>query len=138
MDLHDYKMELSKRFGDSQQKYIYFILAANGSAIAFTIQLIISKNITLHLLILFLAILTWGISFFLGCKHLLGSLSMLRMSLTSASIKNPTIKQGLEDKYAEVNTKAIKYFDWMFRLLMLGMVIFISWFVISQYHNLKW
>ena len=110
MDKHQHQLELSKRVTEYQQKYIYFLLAVNGSAIGFTVQLIIREKITSHLWILLLAIVTWAVSFFCGCKYLLNAMTVFNIDLHNA-ITNVQLPQR-----EIANNKIISNFNWMFRL----------------------
>src|ERR1700745_3751262 len=107
MNPEEHQDYLVKKIADAQQKYIYFILAANGSAIGFTVQLIISKNITTHLWGLFLAIIIWGLSFFSGCKFLLGSVNVMAWELYHYNIDILTDvrkRDFVEDEKIKENT----------------------------------
>jgi hypothetical protein len=61
--------EIYRNLQNSQDKYVYFILAVTTASIGFTITQ--TQNITFKpsLILLGIGILCWGFSFFFGCRN---------------------------------------------------------------------
>ena len=66
----DPNMELFKQHREFQNKYAYFLLAIAASAIAFAIQKSDDALLQWPMLPLGLAVLSFGISFYKGIRHL--------------------------------------------------------------------
>jgi hypothetical protein len=66
-ELKDNQKDLHKLHQAAQQQYTYFILAAAGASIGFTLQN--AQGVPLNLSLVFLgeAVISWGLSFFFGC-----------------------------------------------------------------------
>lgn len=54
----------------SQDKYTYFLLAAAATAIGFTVTQTRSAVLAWSLLPLAFAVISWGLSFYLGCRRM--------------------------------------------------------------------
>lgn len=63
-------MELYRQLRNSQDKYIYFLLAAVGASIGFAVSQTQGMSLALSQIPLGISILTWGLSFFCGCFYL--------------------------------------------------------------------
>jgi hypothetical protein len=61
--------QIHKQLHESQSKYTYFLLAAAASGIAFAVQRTTGRQIDWSMLLLGLAVLSWAISFFAGCRN---------------------------------------------------------------------
>jgi len=61
---------LTQRFAEELSKYIYFLLAASGAAIAYALDQADGKALTKDLILLVLALLGWCGSFYFGVRHL--------------------------------------------------------------------
>src|SRR5262245_40292118 len=66
----DARQLLYKSAREGQDKYTYFLLAGAGAAIAFAVTQSQTATITLSKIPLALAMLSWALSFYFGCKHL--------------------------------------------------------------------
>jgi hypothetical protein len=64
-------LEIYRQFRSSQDKYVYFMLVAASSAIAFALTRAENRSLSLTLIPWGIALLVWGLSFFFGCMHLL-------------------------------------------------------------------
>jgi len=133
----EYVLDLYKSLRETQEKYIYFILAANGSAIGFTVQLIVSKNVSQYLWVLFIAVLCWGVSFYLGCKYLLTTMMALSHNIKATKSNDANFHQSYPNVMDKISSKGIKQFNWMFRFLIVGVVIFIGWFFVFLLPHIK-
>lgn len=61
---------LGARLAEELSKYIYFLLAASGAAIAYALQQMEGKVPSTNLIFVILALLTWCGSFYFGVRHL--------------------------------------------------------------------
>ena len=61
--------EVYRSLREAQNKYTYFLLAAAGAAIAFTVNQIQGAAITWYQIPLAVGGLSWALSFFFGCRH---------------------------------------------------------------------
>ena len=62
----DFELYLQHRIG--QDKYVYFLLAAAAAGIALSVQMTADASANWRLVPLAMAVLSWAISFFAGCK----------------------------------------------------------------------
>lgn len=144
--MSDLTQELYVQHRTSQDQYAYFILAAAGAAIAFSVQKTLDAKLTLSLIPLAAAVFAWGVSFYFGCRHLssvqftmLGNMEYLQLK-EGTHPKQPGDRQTLSiaiDVYREEITKAARsagfFGKWCFRLLILGGVLFIGWHIYEMY-----
>ncbi len=63
-------IEVYRQLRTSQDKYIYFLLAAAASAVALALNRTQDRQLSLLLLPWGFALVLWGLSFFFGCRHL--------------------------------------------------------------------
>jgi len=66
----DRLLEIYRQLRTSQDKYIYFLLAAAGAAVALALNRTQGEPLTPFLVPWGLALVLWGLSFFFGCRHL--------------------------------------------------------------------
>jgi len=135
-------LELYKQHGAAHDKYTYFLLAAAGAAIGFAVQKTEGASLGWSLLACGLAVLSWGLSFYFGCKsislvksamHANYGLLQLRQGLHPAQPSHPqelqiamsSVRSSLEQ---QVNKGAF-YYAWQFRLLVAGAMFFLVWHV---------
>jgi len=64
------EIEIYKQHREAQNKYAYFLLAVAASAIALSLKRTTNLKITYSMIPLALAVLSWGFSFFCGCRRL--------------------------------------------------------------------
>jgi len=68
---NNYILEAYRQLRVSQDKYIYFMLAAAASAIAYALTRAQDRLLSLFLIPWGVALLLWGLSFYFGCIHLM-------------------------------------------------------------------
>ena len=61
--------ELYRTLREAQDKYTYFLLAAAGAAIGLAVSQTQGARIVWAQIPLALAVLSWGLSFYFGCRH---------------------------------------------------------------------
>jgi hypothetical protein len=64
-------LEVYRQLRAGQDKYVYFVLAAAASAVAFALSRAESRPLSQSLIPWGLALLFWGVSFSFGCIHLM-------------------------------------------------------------------
>ena len=64
-------LELHKQHREGQSKYTYFLLAVAASAVAFAVQKTTGMKLSWSMTPLGLAAISWGFSFYCGCKNVL-------------------------------------------------------------------
>ena len=135
--------DIYKELNTSQSKYIYFKIAVAASAIAFSVTRTQDSNIAWQMAPLGLAILCWGISFYLGCKYIRYRNSTLYANAEYLKVlegthkgvpkNNPQYQQaaaeGIRDAMESNSTIAQKLANQQFYTLIAGMPLFLAWHV---------
>jgi hypothetical protein len=138
-------LELHKQHREGQSKYAYFLLAAAASAVAFALQKTSGAKLSWSMIPLGLATLSWGLSFYCGCKHLLWvqtaifanySLLQLKSGIHPEQPPHPQLMQAAEEgvrSAIKTNIEGAEFHGkWQFRLLILGGILFIAWHVLDM------
>ena len=138
--------EIYRQHRTVQDKYIYFLLAAAGAAIAFAVNQTQDAKLAWSQLPLACAVAFWALSFFCGCRHLgyiestlLANDALLRV----IAGRDPQIgmhpqlinvaSEGIQ-KAIEVNSKwAGRFARWQFRCLVLGAASYLMWHVVEMW-----
>ena len=141
---------LPKAHTDAQDKYTYFLLAAAGAAIAFSVQKTEGMALSWWLTPVALATSAWAGSFFCGCKNLswVGAALSANFALLQlrqgSHPKQPPHPQLLEAAISGTSTalegnvlKAQRFALWQFRLLVIGAALFIAWRVLEMWRITK-
>jgi len=145
MSDHKEIFELYTQHRSGQDKYTYFLLATAAAAIGFSVQKTEGLHLSWWLLPVGLAIVSWGISFFFGCKnitwvqtsiHANYNLLQLRRGVHPDQPPHPQLSEaairGVESAL-DSNAKNAQFHGvWQFRMLILGAVFFIAWRVIEM------
>jgi hypothetical protein len=140
----DQDLELFRQHAAAQSKYVYFILAAAAGGIALAVRM--TSDATLHwsLAPIGAAVLCWGLSFFHGCLNLQYVQGIIRnnAAMLQAGRGEPPLG-GPEPWKREVATDALKevidrdittagkHWQWQFRYLATGAVLFVGWHVLQ-------
>jgi hypothetical protein len=66
----EYLLEMYRQQRTHQEQYVYFLLAAAASAIAYALNRAEDRALTLILIPWGIALILWGLSFYFGCRHL--------------------------------------------------------------------
>lgn len=140
--------ELSKIADEARTKYTYFVLAASAAAIGYSFRLAEASKPTLALLLFALAIVSWAISFYLGCKSIQRSISVANSFADIENIDNAieACKKFCSDR-EQVNVRGLykdnlslyseiikrdeglssRNLEAQFRFLLLGAASFVVW-----------
>ena len=140
--------ELYKIAAETTAQYIYFLLATSGAAIAYSVEVANTSKLSWPLLLLMLALLSWGVSFYAGCKSLQFDISVNNLTFdvqqqaeaieTAQKILTPEQILGVRKNYEEniqitnqalyiSGSKASIYLDLQFRSLIIGVIAFVVW-----------
>jgi hypothetical protein len=68
--MSDQDLELYRQHRTGQHKYAYFLLAAAASGIALAVRSTTESTLHWSLIPIGLGVISWGLSFFCGCRHL--------------------------------------------------------------------
>src|SRR6266404_4481704 len=68
--MSDQDLELFRSHRAEQSKYVYFILAAAAGGIALAVRMTADATLHWSLIPLGVAVLSWGLSFYHGCRNL--------------------------------------------------------------------
>jgi hypothetical protein len=141
-------LEIFNLHHSNQKRYIYFLLAVNAAAIGFTVQKLENYYLSWWLLPVACAIITWGISFYFGCKTINWVQAALYANYNLLRLKNgthpeqpnhPQLAQaaieGVDNALNDNAKKTDFYGVWQFRTLILGAVLFIIWQILELIHK---
>ncbi|OOE43101.1 hypothetical protein BZG11_06190 [Salinivibrio kushneri] len=137
--------EIYRALRESQSKYTYFLLAAAGASIGFSLNQTQGLALTWSHLPLGIAILCWGVSFFCGCRHLEYVSSTLYSNAAMLQIEagrhssvgsHPEMVQaaseGIRQAINSNVSKASSLGQIQFRALIVGACFYIGWHVIEM------
>lgn len=133
-------LELQKQHQAGQEKYTYFLLAAAGTCIAYSMETSLGTPISLHLLLLVVAVLSWSLSFYFGCRCANKVQALLRANAGLLSLHEGTHEnqpqhaellaaaiRGIRDAISQNIKSAGKFSGMQFRLFVLGGISFVLW-----------
>lgn len=139
-------LELFRSFRESQNRYVYFLLAAAAAALGFALRETAGTSLSYTQIPLGISVLFWGASFFCGCKWVayLNSSTYSNMDLLLVeSGRHPKLpnnpaaiaaaSQGIRDAMEQNSKKAGMYAKWQFNLLIWGAVLYVAWHVLNMY-----
>lgn len=142
----DQQLELYKSHRAAQDKYDFFLLAAAGAAIGFALTQTKSSSLAVTQAPLGLAVLLWGLSFYLGCQHLLGvhatmwtnsQLLEVKAGRHPLSGRNPQLVVAsveiINEMLEKQGNRTGRLARWQFTTLILGAVSYIVWHVLEMY-----
>jgi hypothetical protein len=140
------QIEIYRQHRTAQDKYVYFLLAAVGAAIAFAVNQTQGAKLAWSQLPLACAVTFWALSFGFGCRHLgyvertlyansellkvaAGEDPKIGMHSQSIAIASETIREVIE-----LNSKrAGRFARWQFRCLVLGAMSYLAWHVVEMW-----
>jgi hypothetical protein len=141
-----YLLEVYRQQRTHQEKYIYFILAAAASAIAYALNRAQDRSLTLILIPWGIALMLWGLSFYFGCRHLNQIDTIMFQNIEGLKIEagiNPKIGNHpaaiavavaeFEKIMAAESKKAHLLARLQFWLFVAGVVAYIVWQLIEMY-----
>lgn len=144
----DEQKEIQKQFRDSQEKYIYYIIALCVAAIGFSVHKTLGVSLTKIQIPLGFAILSWAISIYSGLRFIEKRLDILftnnqyfeilqgRNNIAGnhpekIEIGAKVLKEIMEEKAKNVS----KYFTIQKTFFFIGFLSFIVWHILEMYKN---
>ncbi|WP_339279088.1 hypothetical protein NYE40_23860 [Paenibacillus sp. FSL W8-1187] len=144
--------EVYKQLQTSQDKYVYFILAATLASIAFAIKQSQALPLKMSQIPLALSVVCWGISFFLGCRNreyynstLYANSELLRIQ--SGKLPHPeygnhpnyilAASEGILAAIQKNSNKVSNLGRNQMRMFLLGALFYTSWHIIEMYMRSK-
>lgn len=144
--MDDYLIEVYRQLRASQDKYVYFMLTASASAIAYALNQAQNRSLSFVLISWGFALLLWGFSFYFGCIHLAYVNSTLFANVDLIKIQqgrhpevgtNPQVIKAASDGIhlaIESNTKKAKIlWNLQFWFFILGVLAYIIWQISEMY-----
>jgi len=139
--------DLYKILRESQNKYVYFLLAIAGAMIGLAVQQTSGIGISSSQSVLALAVLCWGISFFFGCRYIAYVNSSIYTNidiLKAGKGQHPDLKdkplehiqaaiEGMLMAFNSNAEKANSFARWQFIFLIMGAICYLSWHIFEMY-----
>ena len=130
--------DLRKEVLSAQERFNYFFLTLNGSAITFALVRTESQHPAIWMIPVAVAIACWGAGFYFGCEHLLLKIKIILGNLQYLTIKggaksNPAAKfetaetamQQLRANAESDNERSRSYGRRQYGLFLIGAVFYI-------------
>lgn len=140
------ELQIYKQHRLAQEKYIYFLLAAAGGAIALSVRDTRGLALAASQAPLAGAVICWGLSFFWGCRGLAYGSATLRANLAYFKILSGNYPEVGSDpqriqaasqgvlKAAESNSdKANDLGQKQFRMFVTGGAFYVAWHILEMY-----
>ncbi len=144
--MSDKELELFRQHRTEQSKYVYFILAAAAGGIALAVRMTADATLHWSLAPLGAAVVSWGLSFFYGCRNLqyvqevtAKNAQQLKFARGSDPVvghdpaRREIAVEVMKGAIDRENTKAGNSYIWQFRYLVTGAVFFVAWHVLQIY-----
>lgn len=138
--------EVYRQLRVAQDKYVYFLLAAAGAAIAFAVNQTQGAVVSWSQLPLAGAVLCWGLSFFFGCRHLayVGSTLYANFDLLRVEAgehpdvgKHPELKaaasEGIRQAMKDNSNRANQLSHMQFWFLITGAILYVGWHIVEMW-----
>ena len=142
--MSDSLIELQKQHQASQDKYTYFLLAAAAACIAFAMEKAQGVPLTWGLAFVTIAIASWSLSFYCGCKcaNTVQALTRANANLLSVSAgkheaqpQQPELLaaaiSGIRSAIEQNMSRAAQFNAWQFRFFVIGGVSFVAWRIVE-------
>lgn len=139
-------LEIYKQHRTAQDKHTYFLLAAAGAAIALVFNQTKGTALSWSQIPLAIATLSWGLSFFFGCRHLNyisstlyanGELLRVQKGIHPTSGNHPELmaaaSEGIREAIESNSDWANSLGHLQFRFLIAGAIFFITWHIIEMW-----
>jgi hypothetical protein len=146
MAIDDEELEVSRGLREGISRHAYYLLSVAAASIAFSVTQTQSSALAWRHLPLAIAVACWGLSFFLGCRHIAFVNAGLHANAALFPVRrgeHPEVgphpqaihaaASGIRSA-AEANfERANQYAHWQFRLLVAGGLAFLVWHVTRMY-----
>jgi hypothetical protein len=140
--MSDGRVELHKALREAHEKYTYFLLAASGAAMAFATTQAQAATVTLSKLPLALAVVSWALSFFFGCRQIGRSNNFLWQNFQYLRMKagdhpnfppDPRLVAAISEDLEAESRRVGRYGAWQLNFLFVGAIFYIVWHVTEMY-----
>jgi hypothetical protein len=140
-------IEVYRTHQAGQEKYVYFLLAGAGAAIAFAISQTRELPLAWTQLPLAAAVSCWGISFYAGCKYVKYRLSdtfanfeLLRLQSgqhpeASSHPSSVAAAEGIANAMRRNSSASSRWSKTQFLCLAIGAVLYVTWHTIEMYQR---
>jgi len=140
------QLEVYRQHRTAQEKYVYFLLAAVGAAIALAITQTQGAMLAWSQLPLGGAVVLWALSFFFGCRHLGYVESTLYANAALLKVEageypdvgaHPQMmaaaSEGIRSAIESNSNKAQRFARLQFFALVVGAMSYIGWHVLEMW-----
>ena len=140
------KLELYRLFNQKQEKYTYYIIALSVTCIGYSVHMTNGKSLVFWQWPLGIAILSWGLSVYLGLKYIRTGLSVIHDNIDlidmnegrhPATGQHPQMiaagRKTLLDIINEKSNQSSSLHTWQNRCFYLGMIFFIIWRIVEMH-----
>jgi hypothetical protein len=150
----DSEREVYRQYQTAQEKYIYFLLAAAASGVALAVQQTRDSKIAWPEIALALAVLSWAVSFFAGCRNRLYAQSGIFANFGLLKVESgrhegldqhgqhPTAIAGasavIRDAIAGIENHTRFWANVQFNCLVAGAVLYLTWHVLGMVLRTYW
>ncbi len=142
---------LEKQHFEGNTKFIYFLLASSGACIAFSLNKAEGSPLGWSLILLGIAVLSWGFSIFFGCLLIKKILALIGENHSEISVQIGThenqpkshteVEAALRaiDKKIGIDTKkASSFTKYQLGLFVGGGIFFIAWEITEIIRTAPW
>lgn len=142
----DVSHEVYRALREAQTRYTYFLLATAGAGIGLAVNQTQGLPLVTSQGPLGLAVLSWGLSFVFGCRHLAYVASTLYANLEFLRVESgqhPEVGQhpqrvaaaseGIRKAISSNVERANRLGHWQFWFLVGGAVLYVGWHVLEMY-----
>jgi hypothetical protein len=143
--MSDIERELYRVHRETQNKYVYFLLAAVGAALGFALAQTKDQSLGFSHIILFIALLSWGLSFYFGCKQLQKIMGAMYENMELLEVNkgehplvgnNPNaiahMRKFIKNRLEKASEEASLYGNKQFEYFIVGSFIYILWHVFEM------
>ncbi len=137
--------EVYRALRQAQDKYTYFLLAAAGAAIALAVNQTQGAAMAWSQVPLAAGVLSWGLSFFFGCRHLAYVNSTLYANAELLKVESgehpefggdpqmmAAASEGIRQAIESNSDRANRLGHLQFRFLIAGAVLYIAWHALEM------
>lgn len=142
----DQRIEIYRQLRTSQEKYIYFLLAAAGAAITLAVHQTQGAKLVLSQIPLACAVSLWALSFFFGCRHLgyVNAILYSNSTLLEVEAGNNALagrdpqriaaaSEGIRNAMEANAEKSSRFAELQFTSLILGAIFYLAWHIYEMW-----
>ncbi|MDP2245668.1 hypothetical protein [Pseudomonas sp.] len=142
------ELEVHRRLHESQDKHTYFLLAAVGACVGFSITQSNQVALGIQQLPLAIAVIMWGLSFYCGCRYLqtkqlithanteyLKAENGRHPSSGTEPAKIAVVMFAIRESINSSGTRASRYRTAQFYLFIFAVIFYVFWHVIKMWER---